>query len=258
MNSKSAMVSDSKASGLEKEIDSHFRLQCQDRDNLLRRRLEFERDGYTKFKVDEFIPCNIYDNIREEVNKLVNNEGIRRDMHLATTDYSPRYMTTVPQKEIEAGGEVIRTVYNSDAVREYLGEICGGEVVSCKKEEEYIIARLEKSGDTHGWHWGDYPYTLIWIVEAPGIECGGILQCIPHTRWDKNNPQINWYIANNKIDNYFHLPGEIYFLRSDTTLHRVTPLEKDDQIRIILNTCWADAKDTRDEFEHETLDAAFL
>lgn len=239
-------------------LGQHFRTLLDDKTELERRTLEFARDGYTKFRINELVPDPITKAVRSEVHSLVDAHAVRRDLLIDTTGNSPRYMSTVPQRFIEENGAVIRTIYESDAVKEYLGAIARDGLKPSIKEENYIIAKLEKRGDTHGWHWGDYPYTLIWIIEAPTMEHGGLLQCIPHTAWDKRNPRINWYIAANPIKSYFHNAGEVYFLKSDTTLHRVTPMETEGTIRIILNTCWASVKDDRGDFVHETLNAAFL
>lgn len=239
-------------------LNNHFAKLQADQADLDRRVLEFHRDGYTKFKVNEFIPEALTRQLRDEVFTLVDQHAVRRDMLIETTGNSPRYMRTVPQRFIESEGLVVPTIYGSDAVKGYLGAIARDTLKPCIKDEEYIIAKLEKQGDTHGWHWGDYPYTMIWIIEAPEIDKGGLLQCIPHTEWNKKNPRINWFLANNPIKSYYHATGEVYFLKSDTTLHRVTPIETEGTIRIILNTCWASIRDERGNFEHETLNAAFL
>ena len=239
-------------------LNEHFAKLLEDEDQMEDRILQFHRDGYTKFEVNRFVPETLFRELRTEVLAMVQNHGIRRDMLMQTTSDSPRYMSTVPQSAIEAQGTVVPTIYNSGIVRQYLGRIARDDLKSCVKEEEYIVAKLEKKNDTHGWHWGDYPYTVIWIVEAPHMDKGGLLQCVPHTYWDKHNPRVNWYLANNDIRSYFHETGEVYFLKSDTTLHRVTPMEADDTRRIILNTCWASTNDIRGNFEHETLNAAFL
>lgn len=58
-------------------------------------------------------------------------------------------------------------------------------------------------------------------------------------------------LVENKIDSYFHLTGDVYLLKADTTLHRVKPLTKD-VTRIILNTTWERARDKDRQVEHET------
>ena len=33
-------------------------------------------------------------------------------------------------------------------------------------------------------------FTVIWIIEAPSSEYGGMLQCVPHTDWNKDDPRV--------------------------------------------------------------------
>jgi hypothetical protein len=95
---------------------------------------------------------------------------------------------------------------------------------------------------------------MIWIIEAPEDPAiGGVLQCVPHSEWDKQNPQIWQYILNNPIKSYHHLKGDVYFLKSDTTLHHVVPIQQE-TTRIILNTCWASAHDRRTDVAHESIE----
>jgi hypothetical protein len=218
---------------------------------------EFSRNGYLKFDIGELVPQKVFDSIIEESNSLLEHYSIRRDVKVASTGYSKRYMSNVTAQGIRDHGVIIDALYKSPAMRGLLGKIAGDELANCWEEEHYLINKLEREGDTHGWHWGDYPYTVIWILEAPSIKHGGILQCIPHTTWDKKNPEIENYIIERPISSYYHTTGQAYFLKSDTTLHRVTPM-KGEEIRIILNTCWASANDKRENVEHETIVAAFI
>jgi len=83
-----------------------------------------------------------------------------------------------------------------------------------------------------------------------------MLQCVPHTNWDKDNPRVEEYLQQNPIRTYANATGDLYFLRSDTTLHRTIPL-RTAATRIILNTCWASESDIEKGVTHETMDAMF-
>ena len=50
--------------------------------------------------------------------------------------------------------------------------------------------------------------------------------CSPH-RLEQGRPPGHDYLINNPIKTYAHATGEMYFLRSDTTLHRTVPLNED-------------------------------
>jgi hypothetical protein len=83
---------------------------------------------------------------------------------------------------------------------------------------------------------------LIWVLVAPDIDAGGLLQCVPHTDWDKSAPRIFQHLVENPIETYHFSSGDVYFLKTDTTLHRTIPLRRD-VTRIILNLTWASTTD---------------
>jgi hypothetical protein len=200
-------------------------------------RQQFERDGF--IIVREAVPDELRQAIRAEVFRLLEEHAERRDLRLATTGNTARRMSVVQSEKIGAGSELIRAVYNSPSLRRVLHSVAGAPMLSCPSiDEEFLITRQDHPGDTHGWHWGDFSYALIWIIEMPPVEAGGMLQCVPHTRWDKENPRINEHLCSNAIRTYGFRSGDLYFLKTDTTLHRTVPLNRDG-LRIILNMTYA-------------------
>jgi hypothetical protein len=201
----------------------------------------FKRDGIVI--IPQVMPLEIRKAMKEEALRLLELFSERRDLKLATTGNTPRKMSVVTSETIAANSELINTIYRSNALLKFLEALAGEPLLPCpSKDEEFLITRHEKSGDTHGWHWGDYRYALIWILETPPIEYGGMLQCVPHTSWDKSNPRIHEYLCDNFISTYGFVSGDIYFLKSDTTLHRTVPLNQD-ATRIILNMTWGCIED---------------
>jgi L-lysine 4-chlorinase len=201
----------------------------------------FSRDGF--IKVCGIVSDESRQAVKKEVLHLIDRRAERRDLLLETTDHTPRFMSVVKSEFIAEESELISKIYRSDPLLDALGQIAGEALLPCPlKDEEFLITRQEKKGDTHGWHWGDFSFALIWIIDTPPIKCGGMLQCVPHTKWDKSNPRIHEYLCANPIATYGFRPGDIYFLRTDTTLHRTVPLTTDAQ-RIILNLTWAAQKD---------------
>lgn len=210
----------------------------------------FERNGY--LKINDLIDPAVNALIAEDVRLLLANHSKRRDFIIESTGNTPRHLSNVPQESIEQNGKFIPLAYESKYLSSLIANIVKEDVIPTPwKWDNYIINCQHKSGDTHGWHWGDYPYTIIWVVEAPTIECGGLLECVPHTRWNKKNPRVEELLVENKIDSYVHSSGDIYLLKADTTLHRVKPLTHDVN-RIILNTTWERARDKNRFVEHET------
>lgn len=199
---------------------------------------EFSRDGF--IKVNDIADAELKRLIRDEVLSLIATSSERRDLQLSTTDNSPRHMSVVRSETIAKQGVLITKLARSENLLATLSRIAGTEVMSgVSEDEEFLITHQEKKGDTHGWHWGDYSFALIWIIETPSIASGGMLQCVPHTHWDKANPRINETLCFNPIKTYGFSTGDIYFLRTDTTLHRTVPLSED-TTRIILNMTWTD------------------
>jgi hypothetical protein len=211
------------------------------REDLLSLSQRFRREGF--IKVPDIVPAEIRMEVKQEALRLLAESAERRDLKLATTDYTPRRMSVVRSELIAENSSLIRTLYKSEPIMAFLSAITREPLNPCpSKDEEFLITKHEKKGDTHGWHWGDFSFALIWILETPPTEQGGMLQCIPHTDWDKSNPRIHHYLTSNTITTYSFVTGDIYFLRTDTTLHRTIPLNTD-ATRIILNMTWASDKD---------------
>jgi hypothetical protein len=226
-----------------------------DDDTVRRMSQHFRREGYVK--IPGLVPQDLFDEVSVEVNRILDLHERRIDLKIKVTGESPRYMSTVNHASISSTSDLVPAIYDSAELKGFLSRIAREDVVECPYEEErFICTRLHKKGDTHGWHWGDFSFTLIWIIEAPEAKYGGQLQCVPHTDWNKDDPRVEEYLINHPIRTYGHVTGDIYFLRSDTTLHRTVPLNED-KTRIILNTCWASLSDTRKPSTHETMQAMF-
>jgi len=202
---------------------------------------QFRRFGI--MTATDLVPKEVREAVLAEAEQLLDEFAERRDLRLATTDYTPRAMSVVPSETIASKGSLITALYRSAPLLEALQTIACEELFPCpRQDEEYLISRHEKAGDTHGWHWGDFSFALIWVLLAPPLEDGGLLQCVPHTDWDKSSPGILRYLCRNPINTYYFASGDIYFLRTDTTLHRTIPLQVD-TTRIMLNMTFASAKD---------------
>lgn len=234
---------------------AHHIKEYGEREDIVKKSQQFRREGYVKLR--GLVPDSLFAQVTDEVKSLLDSNSRRIDIELKETGNSPRKMHTVSADVIARESELIPAVYNSPSLRSALGQIAEADVHICPWDgEKFVIIRQDQPGDTHGWHWGDFSFTVIWIIEAPSAEVGGMLQCVPHTNWNKENPRVNEYLQENPIRTYANATGDLYFLRSDTTLHRTIPL-KSAATRIILNTCWASQSDTKKEATHETMDAMF-
>lgn len=216
---------------------------CADveRDDIRRWSQHFRRFGIVT--LTDLVRQPVREDVRREAEVLLSEFAERRDLRLATTDFTRRSMSVVPSEVVATQGRLIPRLYRDEQLTRRLEAIAGESLHPCPKDdEEFLISRQEKAGDTHGWHWGDFSFALIWVLVAPDIDLGGLLQCVPHTDWDKSNPHIHRYLRDNPINTYYFASGDVYFLRTDTTLHRTIPL-RSDATRIMLNMTWASAKD---------------
>lgn len=240
-------------STMSEDVAQHIQATFPDARQVDRMAQDFETFGY--LKLTNLVPTALKAAIRSEVLELL-DQGNRIDITIPETGNTPRKMTTVGMRTIEEHGRLVPEIYKSEPLRAFLARITGGPLHGCPWEEEwYVIIRQEKAGDTHGWHWGDYSNTLIWLIEVPE-GAGGELQCVPHTSWNKSDPQVEAYLRDNEPATYSHRTGDIYLLKSDTTLHRTIPLNRD-CTRIILNTCWASDQDLARPQTHETMHQMF-
>lgn len=205
----------------------------------MEKRHRFKRYGFVK--VQDVLSASDIAAVKAETYSLIEKFCERRDLALETTGGTPRKMSVVRSSFIREHGRKIVDLSRSQRIVDLLQSIAGEPVnFDVSDDEEYLITHQTKAGDTHGWHWGDYSFALIWIIDTPPVDYGGMLQCVPHSYWDKENPRINQWLCRSPIYTYGFVPGDVYFLRTDTTLHRTSPLSKDAN-RIILNMTYASA-----------------
>lgn len=199
------------------------------------------------------VPDPVKAAVAAEVNSLLDSAGVRREMRFDETDRTPRRMRNVRRQEIAEHGSVIKEIYRSSTLLELLAAVANEPVHLCPYQpEQYVITGLEKEGDTHGWHWDDYAFALVWIVECPPVEDGGFVQWVPGTTWNKDRPAISRAFTSRPIYSAELAPGDLYLMRTDTSLHRVYPLRNGR--RRILNMGYASTADLSKDLSHETMD----
>lgn len=204
-----------------------------------------------------FCPPELLTALRDEASGIMDEFGVQRDLVLEITDNTPRHMKTVGQPVIKEHGPLIDAVYFSTEVKDLLGQVVGEEVFTCPYAgEHYVISRLGRSGDTHGWHWDDYTYGFVIILEAPEYKDGGFVQGVPHTAWDKENPDVYGALLQSQVNSYAFEAGDAYVVKTDTTMHRVHPIRGDAR-RTIVNMTWVNAHDLTVPRTHETNDILF-
>lgn len=202
-------------------------------------------------------PSGLFESIRDEACDIMDRFGVSHDLVFEITDNTPRKMITVGQPIIKIEGPLIDAFYFSPVLPEFLAKIVGEKLYTCPYAgEHYVISRLDQSGDTHGWHWDDYTYGIILVLEAPHYTQGGFVQAVPNTSWDKENPDVYGALIKSQVRSYALEPGDAYIIKTNTTMHRVYPIRGADR-RTIVNMTLASADDLTRPMKHETNDWLF-
>jgi hypothetical protein len=243
-----------RVSTLDERVQRHLAGRV-DGGQYLMSRESFHKNGFAL--VPYVLPDDVKELVAAEVRDLLDRRSVRRDVRFAATGNSPRRMRNVGASEIRERHGTIRELYESPALLGALAAVAGEPVLPCPYEpEQYVITHLERQGDTHGWHWDDYSFGLIFIVDCPPTDLGGFVQTVPNTRWDKADPRVFDQLINNSIRSYALRPGDLYLLRTDTTMHRVHPIEPG-ATRTIINMAYAAERDLHKDISHETMEDLF-
>lgn len=223
---------------VEQPLSRHFQGFLNNDIRMKQVRNAFHREGYFHFKDFSFLPGEMLEEVHADVHELLDEYSARHEVISPSTHDPRRKIQVIPQTEIAEGGTMIPALYHSGALRHFLGSIAGEGLVSCQDRGQYLISRLNYPDDAHGWHWGDYPYTLVWIIEAPeDPEGGDVLQCAPYSSGKQDDLHVWEYSLESPGVACRHLKGDVYFLNSGTTLHHLVPIQRN-ATRIILSTSW--------------------
>lgn len=202
-------------------------------------------------------PPELFGPIRDEACDIMDRFGTSHDLVFEITDNTPRSMTTVGQPVIKDEGPLIDAFYFAPVLLDFVGQVVGEPVHTCPYAgEHYVISRLRRSGDTHGWHWDDYTYGIILVLEAPHYTQGGFIQAVPNTSWNKEHPDVYGALIKSRVRSYALEPGDGYVIKTNTTMHRVHPIRGDGR-RTIVNMTLASTADLSRPMTHETNDALF-
>jgi hypothetical protein len=219
-------------------------------------RTRFARAGFADLTAA--ISADVRERIAAEVTVALDVHAQRRDLRIAATGESPRRYRIVGRDTLAATCPNAAAFYRSAPLLALLSEIAGEPVVPVPyAPEELIATRLETAGDTHGWHWDDYGFALVWVLRAPPPSAGAVLEFITGEPWCKAKPRVDAILAERQPVRAHVAAGTVYLLRTDTTLHRVTPLRRDAQ-RDALCFSYAAARELTRVVTHETLDAILV
>ena len=176
-----------------------------------------------------FISTDRLKEIAMEAQDALKLYGKRKEFVSINGGNTPRLMMTVGKPRIDLTGNRIGSFYNDIRVRELISLIAGEPVNPIEYEnEQYVINCLMAGGDTHGWHFDDYSYALVCIVEATPFGTGGCVEYIPNCNDGTHRANYNdleRIIKDSTTQQVWYPSQSIYLMRSLTTLHRVNPIQ---------------------------------
>ncbi|MFF2012648.1 ArpA protein [Streptomyces sp. NPDC058195] len=233
---------------------AHHRLNIDESMKTAKR--QYSAEHYVR--TTALLPNELVAELRGEARRLAELNTRRIDITVPVTGNTPRKLGSLPNSLFQEHSKLFTALYNSSEFRSVLSDAVGSPVLDATFEDEKITGTHQnRAGDTHGWHWGDHEFAFIFIAEAPSIEHGGMLQSVPHTIWDKENPAVHEHLEAGNIRTYYHGAGESYFFKTDTSLHRTVPIQSEGVERIIINLTFASVKDWLEEKSYETTQAVY-
>ena len=188
-------------------------------------RLDALRADYaddTMVVIRDLLPDDLAAAMAAEARMLLERASQRRDVVIEQSGGTPRAYQSVGRDAIRAQGAFIPAFFDSPAILDFLGKIVGERLYRVPyAPEEFIINSQCKPGDTHGWHWDDYSFALIWVVDEPDVLSGGRVEFVPRIGWDKNNtdPLLRRTLACEAIRS-LHVPAGCCYLLRETPFPR--------------------------------------
>ena len=215
----------------------------------------FSQLGFVK--MDGFIPVVLAYLMELEVLQCLREVARRHDIQVSSTGNSPRKYMSCGRKDIFRCSRVMTSFYEDLALFDVLCRITNDEVIKAPFEpEEIVINCMQKPEDEHGWHWDDYQYSLLWILRAPRKGNGGLVEFVPNTAWDKENPRIEEYLRQGPIYREYIPQGTFYLINGAQNMHRVSPLKEYD-LRLISCFSYASASERDRVVSHESMEEIY-
>jgi hypothetical protein len=218
-------------------------------------RAELARCGIAD--VSALVALDLRERVAGEVGAALTACGARRDLRIDATGGTPRRYRILTRDTLLERCPSVAALYRSPALRDLIERVAGETVFDVPyRPEEFIATRLEFAGDTHGWHWDDYAFALVWVLEAPPADAGAQVEFVSGVPWCKTAPNVEGFLRSRDIVRRAVAAGSVYLLRADTTLHRVAPLLRDER-RDALCFTYARAADLERDPSHETLEQIY-
>ncbi|KQT65874.1 hypothetical protein ASG54_03380 [Aureimonas sp. Leaf460] len=208
----------------------------------------------------DILPIELRHAMEAEARALLQAEACRRELIIEQSGGTPRAYSSVGRDAIRTNGTYIPAFFDSEAILSFLSHIIGEPIYRVPyKPEEFIINSQSRAGDTHGWHWDDYAFALVWVVDEPDVLSGGRVEFVPRIHWDKEDTRshLQRTLASEQIRSV-HVPaGSCYLLRAKDALHRISPLTKETRRTVIVFT-YATTDELSDQtISHESMESIY-
>lgn len=185
-------------------------------------------------KLEDFLPSTAHNVLAEEVDQLLLAQGKRVDALIPSTGNTPRKYVSVHRDRVFEHAPAIAGLYGDAALLRFLAALTQSEVIACPYEPEQIVVnRMSEVGDTHGWHWDDYSYSLVYVLEAPDRDSGARVEYVDGTSWSKESAQVQHVLDTKPVLSLDLEPGSAYVLLGKRVMHRVSPLLRPTSRKII-------------------------
>ena len=237
------------------EALENFKQWCHSSDSNQIDRWASEYQETDMVVFENFGSKKLFDCIHREASHLLHVEGERRDLNMKQTGDTPRKYISVGRDIIHRHNGLIPKLFESSELRNLFSQITNSDVHPVDyTPEQYIINRQESTGDTHGWHCDDYQWAFIWVMDAPQPSSGGRVEYIPRVVFDPSHPlkSLEDILRVRESRSKWLPSGAAYLMRANRTLHRVTPLTKD-QTRTVVVMTFASEEDNDREIDHTTM-----
>ncbi len=236
----------------EEEVASHL-------NSLPETLIQYLREDYkddTMVVIRELLPEHLRLALEDEARTLLSTEAQRREVVIEHSGGTPRAYNSVGRNSIRENGVYIPAFFDSDTIIAFLSRIVGEALYRVPyAPEEFIINSQSRTGDTHGWHWDDYAFALIWVVDEPDVLSGGRVEFVPRIKWNKDDTRslLHHTLRDEQIRSV-HVPaGAAYLLRAKDALHRISPLTQETRRTVIVFTYATESDLTDQSISHESM-----
>lgn len=241
---------------IEQKIEQHIQAFPESLINYLKN--DYQDD--LMVVIDDLLPLEIRLAMEEEARVLLQGESLRREVVIAQSGNTPRAYDSVGRNVIREKGRYIPAFFDSPSLLSFFSRITGENLYRVPyAPEEFIINSQNKSGDTHGWHWDDYSYALVWVIDEPDVFAGARVEFVPRIAWKKTGTSewIKDVLTQSTVYSRHVAQGQCYLLRARDALHRIAPLTRESRRTVIVFT-YANDLDLNDaSLTHDSMEAIY-